>query len=113
MNMVPIFCRVPNKIFFGGFRTFISLHLCFTYCPLDLNSVLINVCFNAGMTKNPKFVEEVSSHFRKHDEIIVGCQLGKRSMMAATDLLAAGFTAVTDIAGGFAAWTQNGLPTDN
>ncbi|KAJ6919211.1 thiosulfate sulfurtransferase 16 [Populus alba x Populus x berolinensis] len=67
----------------------------------------------SGMTKNPKFVEEVSSHFRKHDEIIVGCQLGKRSMMAATDLLAAGFTAVTDIAGGFAAWTQNGLPTDN
>ncbi|KAG6775642.1 hypothetical protein POTOM_019122 [Populus tomentosa] len=76
-------------------------------------SVLISVCFNAGMTKNPKFVEEVLSHFRKHDEIIVGCQLGKRSMMAATDLLAAGFTAVTDIAGGFAAWTQNGLPTDN
>ncbi|CAK7355631.1 unnamed protein product [Dovyalis caffra] len=78
----------------------------------------------------------------------MGCQLGKRSMMAATALLAAvstsflmadfsfrlrlaslhngavfalkmqayclvGFTAVTDIAGGFAAWTQNGLPTEN
>ncbi|KAJ6774704.1 RHODANESE-LIKE DOMAIN-CONTAINING PROTEIN 15 CHLOROPLASTIC [Salix purpurea] len=67
----------------------------------------------SGMTKNPRFVEEVSLHFRKHDEIIVGCQLGKRSMMAAADLLAAGFVAVTDIAGGFAAWTQNGLPTDN
>ncbi|KAB5556734.1 hypothetical protein DKX38_007643 [Salix brachista] len=76
-------------------------------------SVSINVCFKAGMTKNPRFVEEVSLHFRKHDEIIVGCQLGKRSMMAAADLLAAGFAAVTDIAGGFAAWTQNGLPTDN
>uniref|UniRef100_A0A6N2LZ07 Rhodanese domain-containing protein n=1 Tax=Salix viminalis TaxID=40686 RepID=A0A6N2LZ07_SALVM len=43
----------------------------------------------------------------------IGCQLGKRSMMAAADLLAAGFAAVTDIAGGYAAWTQNGLPTDN
>uniref|UniRef100_A0A6N2NIT0 Rhodanese domain-containing protein n=1 Tax=Salix viminalis TaxID=40686 RepID=A0A6N2NIT0_SALVM len=67
-----------------------------------------------------------------------GCQLGKRSMMAAADLLAAIFkeplqmhciyfngskssdhgacfcgAAVTDIAGGYAAWTQNGLPTDN
>ncbi|XVF18103.1 hypothetical protein REPUB_Repub10bG0183000 [Reevesia pubescens] len=42
----------------------------------------------------------------------LGCQLGTRSLMAATDLLAAGFTAVTDIAGGYAAWTQNGLPTE-
>ncbi|KAI9080498.1 hypothetical protein K1719_037612 [Acacia pycnantha] len=65
----------------------------------------------SGMTKNDNFVAEVSSHFRKDDEIIVGCELGKRSMMAATDLLAAGFSAITDIAGGYAAWTQNGLPT--
>jgi rhodanese-related sulfurtransferase len=66
----------------------------------------------SGMTKNSNFVKEVSSQFRKEDEIIVGCQLGKRSMMAATDLLAAGFTGLTDIAGGYAAWTQNGLPTE-
>ncbi|KAL5099621.1 hypothetical protein RYX36_003948 [Vicia faba] len=66
----------------------------------------------SGMTKNSNFVKEVSSHFRKEAEIIVGCQLGKRSMMAATDLLASGFTGVTDIAGGYAAWTQNGLPTE-
>ncbi|XP_024036275.1 senescence-associated protein DIN1 isoform X2 [Citrus clementina] len=64
------------------------------------------------MTKNLKFVEEVSTRFRKHDEIIVGCQSGKRSMMAATDLLNAGFAGITDIAGGFAAWRQNGLPTE-
>ncbi|RXH74953.1 hypothetical protein DVH24_029674 [Malus domestica] len=56
----------------------------------------------SGMSKNPEFLKEVSSHFRKHDEIIVGCQLGKRSMMAATDLVAAGFTGITDIAGGYA-----------
>ncbi|XP_016201414.1 thiosulfate sulfurtransferase 16, chloroplastic isoform X1 [Arachis ipaensis] len=66
----------------------------------------------SGMTKNTNFVKEVSSELRKDDEIIVGCQLGKRSMMAATDLLAAGFTGVTDIAGGYAAWTQNNLPTE-
>ncbi|PQQ13458.1 thiosulfate sulfurtransferase 16 chloroplastic isoform X1 [Prunus yedoensis var. nudiflora] len=66
----------------------------------------------SGMSKNPEFLKEVASHFRKHDEIIVGCQLGKRSMMAATDLLAAGFTGITDIAGGYAAWTQTGLPTE-
>ncbi|XP_059437952.1 thiosulfate sulfurtransferase 16, chloroplastic-like isoform X1 [Corylus avellana] len=66
----------------------------------------------SGMVKNPNFLAEVSAHFGKYDEIIVGCQLGKRSLMAATDLLAAGFSGITDIAGGYAAWTQNGLPTE-
>ncbi|KAI3813649.1 hypothetical protein L1987_18378 [Smallanthus sonchifolius] len=67
----------------------------------------------SGMTKNPDFLEEVLTHFGKDDEIIVGCQLGKRSLMAATDLLSAGFTGVTDIAGGYAAWSQNGLPVES
>ncbi|KAK2999665.1 hypothetical protein RJ639_022987, partial [Escallonia herrerae] len=67
----------------------------------------------SGMKKNPNFLEEVSSHLGKDDEVIVGCQAGKRSLMAATDLLSAGFTGITDIAGGYAAWTQNGLPTEN
>ncbi|XP_043709915.1 senescence-associated protein DIN1 [Telopea speciosissima] len=65
-----------------------------------------------GMTKNPKFIAEVSSNFGKDTEIIVGCQSGKRSLMAATELATAGFTGVTDIAGGYSAWVQNGLPTD-
>ncbi|KAA8537454.1 hypothetical protein F0562_026859 [Nyssa sinensis] len=66
----------------------------------------------AGMSKNPKFLEEVSSHFEKDDEIIIGCQSGKRSLMAAADLLSAGFTSVTNVAGGYSAWADNGLPTD-
>ncbi|PON82680.1 Rhodanese-like domain containing protein [Trema orientale] len=66
----------------------------------------------SGMTKNPHFLAQVLSHFRKQDEIIVGCQSGKRSMMAATDLLSAGFTCITDIAGGHATWAQNSLPTE-
>nr|GLL38553.1 thiosulfate sulfurtransferase 16, chloroplastic-like [Ipomoea trifida]GMD58207.1 thiosulfate sulfurtransferase 16, chloroplastic-like [Ipomoea batatas] len=60
-----------------------------------------------------RFLEEVLEHFGKDDEIIVGCQLGKRSLMAAIDLVSAGFTGITDIAGGYAAWTQNGLPTES
>ncbi|GMP32108.1 hypothetical protein CsSME_00006016 [Camellia sinensis var. sinensis] len=63
----------------------------------------------SGMTKNPKFLEEVLLQFTKDDKII-GCQSGKRSMMAATSLISAGFTGATDMAGGYAAWTQNGLP---
>lgn len=66
----------------------------------------------SGMTKNLNFLEEVLEHFGKDAEIIVGCQSGKRSLMAATDLIAAGFTGVTDIAGGYSAWVQNRLPTE-
>ncbi|KAL1566647.1 Rhodanese-like domain-containing protein 15, chloroplastic [Salvia divinorum] len=75
----------------------------------------VNVPFmlrrGTGMARNPKFLEEVSAHFRKDDEIIVGCQLGKRSLMAASELVCAGFSGITDMAGGYAAWVQNGLPS--
>ncbi|XWS25964.1 hypothetical protein CRYUN_Cryun27aG0112700 [Craigia yunnanensis] len=60
--------------------------------------------------KNSNFLEEVSSEFGKEKKIIVGCKSGRRSLMAATDLLAAGFTHVTDVAGGYTAWKEKGLP---
>lgn len=63
------------------------------------------------LQENPRFLEEVSSRFRKDDEIIIGCQVGKRSLMAATALTSAGFTGITNMAGGFAFWVENGLPT--
>ncbi|CAN6918012.1 unnamed protein product [Brassica oleracea] len=66
----------------------------------------------SGMIKNPSFLKQVSSHFRKHDEIIIGCESGERSLMASTELLTAGFTGVTDIAGGYVAWTENELPVE-
>lgn len=64
------------------------------------------------MTKNSQFLEQVSAIFRRDDEIIIGCQSGRRSLMAAAELCSAGFTAVTDIAGGFSAWRENGLPVN-
>lgn len=66
----------------------------------------------SGMTKNPNFLAQVSSHFGKDDEILIGCQSGKRSLMAANDLQSAGYTGIMDVAGGYAAWTQSGLPTE-
>ncbi|GAB2231951.1 hypothetical protein Droror1_Dr00010970 [Drosera rotundifolia] len=68
--------------------------------------------FGSGMVKNNSFLEGVASAFGKDDEIIVGCQSGKRSLMAAAVLLSAGYTNITDVAGGFAAWMENGLPTE-
>lgn len=63
-----------------------------------------------GMVKNPNFIEEVLSHFTKDDKIIVGCQSGRRSLMATKDLIAVDFTGVTDVGGGYSAWVQSGLP---
>ncbi|KAL9284714.1 unnamed protein product [Arabidopsis thaliana] len=65
----------------------------------------------SGMSKNPDFLEQVSSHFGQSDDIIVGCRSGGRSIKATTDLLNAGFTGVKDIVGGYSAWAKNGLPT--
>ncbi|KAL5225781.1 hypothetical protein ABZP36_012420 [Zizania latifolia] len=67
----------------------------------------------SGLTKNMHFLEKVSTVFGKEDEIIVGCQSGRRSLMAASELCSAGFTAVTDIAGGFSAWRENELPVNH
>ncbi|KAF7099528.1 hypothetical protein CFC21_101152 [Triticum aestivum] len=66
----------------------------------------------SGMAKNPHFLEQVSAIFGRDDEIIIGCQSGKRSLMAAAELCSSGFTAVTDIAGGFSTWRENGLPVN-
>ncbi|XBI05018.1 hypothetical protein VPH35_133223 [Triticum aestivum] len=49
----------------------------------------------SGMAKNSHFLEQVSAIFRRDDEIIIRCQSGKRSLMAAAELCSAGFTAVT------------------
>ncbi|KAJ1260801.1 hypothetical protein BS78_10G260000 [Paspalum vaginatum] len=67
----------------------------------------------SGTTKNARFLEQVARTFGKDDGIIVGCQSGKRSLMAATELCSAGFTAVTDIAGGFSSWKESGLPVNH
>jgi rhodanese-related sulfurtransferase len=64
-----------------------------------------------GMSKNHKFLEEVAAEFGKDDEIIVGCKSGRRSMMAASELLAASFSGITDMGGGYLAWKESGLPT--
>ncbi|XWS20893.1 hypothetical protein CRYUN_Cryun30bG0008300 [Craigia yunnanensis] len=80
--------------------------------PAAINIPYYHMFKNGGeeMLKNSKFLEEVSSEFGKEEKIIVGCKSGRRSLMAATDLLAAGFTHVIDVAGGYTAWKENGLP---
>ncbi|CAL5188158.1 unnamed protein product [Lathyrus oleraceus] len=63
-----------------------------------------------GKVKNPNFLKEVSFVFNKEDHIIVGCQIGVRSLSATSELLADGFKNVKDMGGGYVEWVRNKLP---
>ncbi|WOL16801.1 thiosulfate sulfurtransferase 16, chloroplastic-like [Canna indica] len=73
---------------------------------------MFKAVFGMTMKKNSNFIQEVSSIFKKDDDIIVGCRSGKRSLMAASELSKAGFTEVTDVAGGYMDWVKNRLPSE-
>ena len=74
------------------------------------------------MAPVPRFAEIVEANFGKDVKCITGCQKGARSMMAAEILVAAGFTNVVDMRGGwggevdmtgrmvYPGWVARGLP---
>jgi rhodanese-related sulfurtransferase len=75
------------------------------------------------MQFNPHFIEIAEANFGKDAKLISGCQKGGRSIKAAELLLAAGFTNVLDMRGGFGGetddlgrltypgWAPRGFPT--
>jgi len=77
------------------------------------------------MKPNPDFVKVVSAHFAKNKRIIVGCQMGGRSQMAAQLLAQNGFEDVSNMQGGFGGardqmgrvlalgWSQAGFPVES
>jgi rhodanese-related sulfurtransferase len=77
------------------------------------------------MKPNPDFVKVVSAHFSKNKRIIVGCQAGGRSQLAANLLGQEGFEDVSNMHGGFggardpmgrvaqAGWSQLGYPVES
>ena len=76
------------------------------------------------MKQNPDFVKTVSAQFGKDKRIIVGCQAGGRSQLAAQLLAAEGFQDVSNMQGGFGGardamgratvlgWAQMGFPIE-
>ena len=76
------------------------------------------------MKPNPDFVKVVSAHFSQNSRIIVGCQAGGRSQLAANILGQEGFEDVSNMQGGYggardamgrvvqAGWTQLGYPVE-
>lgn len=77
------------------------------------------------MKVNGDFLRVVAAHFPKDTAVIVGCQAGGRSQRAAEMLQGAGYTAVSNMQGGFggardatgrtvvAGWAASGLPVSN
>jgi rhodanese-related sulfurtransferase len=76
------------------------------------------------MQPNPDFVKVVSAHFPKNKRIVVGCQAGGRSQLAANLLGEEGFEDVSNMQGGFGGardpmgqivtpgWSQLGFPVE-
>lgn len=78
----------------------------------------------AGMSPNPDFLRVVEANFPPETKLLVGCQSGQRSLRAAEALVAAGFTCVANVRGGFGGardqfgrvvekgWLESGLPVE-
>lgn len=77
------------------------------------------------MHLNSQFVEMVEGNFGKQAKLIVGCQVGGRSLKAAEMLQNAGFSRVLEMRGGFSGesdasghlvfpgWAPRGLPVSH
>lgn len=88
-------------------------------------AINIPVVFIKGpgqMQVNPDFLEVVEKVVPKNQKLVVGCQSGGRSMRACEMLEEAGYTDLTNLAGGFGGqrdqagnvivtgWRESGLP---
>lgn len=54
-----------------------------------------------AMAPNPDFVAVMSAAFDKDTRLVIGCKSGGRSLKAASQLVAQGFTNIVDMRGGF------------
>ena len=94
------------------------------HVPGSVNVPLLNRHpAGAGLVPNPDFVAQVEEQFPKDSKLVVACLRGGRSFKAAGLMLAAGYTNVVDMRGGYDAeidaagnvtfegWARRGLPT--
>lgn len=65
-----------------------------------------------GMAPNPNFISEMTKKFPKDAKLVVGCQAGKRSLVAVQQLEAAGYTNLSNLAGGYASWVSANMPVE-
>jgi rhodanese-related sulfurtransferase len=77
-----------------------------------------------GMKPNPLFREVMHARFPKDAKLVLGCKAGNRSMRAATELIADGYTGIVDQRAGWdgvrdpfgqltePGWSPAGLPAE-
>jgi rhodanese-related sulfurtransferase len=77
------------------------------------------------ITPNPDFIMVMQANFPIGARLLIGCQVGGRSMRAAQILETFGYTDVTNVKGGYAGlkgpdgraidpgWVESGLPTES
>lgn len=66
----------------------------------------INLPFNA-----PDFPEQFAKRFPQKDaKVVIGCQVGGRSMRATAQLEGQGYTQLVDNSAGFDGWSSSKLP---
>jgi rhodanese-related sulfurtransferase len=62
---------------------------------------------------NEKFLEEAKKALPDPDaEIVVSCQMGRRGALATKELQNSNYSKIYNLAGGLAAWTEAGYPTE-
>ena len=78
----------------------------------------------AGMVPNPDFLPVVQAHYERAAKLLLGCQMGGRSGRAAEALVAAGYSHVANVMGGYGGardqmgnvvekgWLELGLPVE-
>jgi rhodanese-related sulfurtransferase len=77
-----------------------------------------------GMAPNPDFIRVMQANFAPDAPLLIGCQVGGRSMRAAAMLESFGFTNLTNVKGGYggmrdpmgrlvdAGWAESDLPIE-
>ena len=77
------------------------------------------------MTPNPDFTRVIQANFAPDTQLLIGCQMGGRSLRAAQILDASGFANVANVRGGFGGgrdpmsgrpepgWAQSDLPVES
>jgi rhodanese-related sulfurtransferase len=71
------------------------------------------------MAPNANFVRVVQANFEPGTKLLIGCQMGGRSMRAAQMLASFGFSDVSNVLGGFGGargdrgWAESGLPVED
>jgi rhodanese-related sulfurtransferase len=92
--------------------------------PTGAVNVPVMIQGAAGLEPNPDFVATVSAVFPRDAKLVVGCKAGGRSLRAAKELAAAGYTQILDQRAGWdgargsfgeitePGWSRVGLPSE-